>query len=98
MVLQPHSWTRGNPTDVYFVAEPPFRHGRVLLDIALVVIKGTILPRLQLICILDHFLIQAVQDGMVDYILQDDKTVTCKSPNCDFEIALAECAILDLGC
>lgn len=83
-------------TDEYLVAEPLLCHWRILLDISFVVVERTILPGLQLICILDHLFVQPVQDGMTDHVLQKDQSVTSEGSDGNFKIALAKGTIFQL--
>lgn len=85
-------------TGVDVTTEPVGRHGWILLNIAFVVVERAILPRLQLVCILDHFLIQTIQDGMLNHVFQNNKAIAGKGSNGNFEIALAKKATPELRC
>ena len=85
-------------TEINLVAKPLLSHGWILLNVAFVVIERAVLSRLQLICIFDHLLVQTIQDGVVDHVLQNDKTITSECSNRDFDITLIKDTTLCLGC
>lgn len=61
-----------------------------MLNIAFIVVEGTVLPCLQFECILDHFLVQPVQDCMINHVFQHHKAVSREHSNRDLKIALVE--------
>lgn len=73
--------------------EPLRGHGRVLLDVSLVVVEGAIFAGLEVVGVLHHFGVEFVEDGVVDHVLEDDDTVAGESADGDFEVGESELAI-----
>ena len=80
-----------------FISEPLSGHRRILLYISLVIVERTILPRLQLKCILHHLLVQLVENLMRDHIFDNHESIARDGSDGDLEITLEELTVFNFG-
>jgi hypothetical protein len=71
-----------------FVVEERLGEERILLDVAFVIVVGTIVLGLEGVSVGDHFNVQFIEAGMRDDILDHDKAVAVESANSDLKVHL----------
>lgn len=84
-------------TGVDGVVEPPRSHGRVLLDVSLVVVKGTVLAGLEVVGVLHHLGVELVEGAVGDHVFDDDEAVAGEGAEGDFEVGGGEASLVHFG-
>lgn len=84
-------------TGVDGVVEPLSGHGRVLLDIALVVVERAVFAGLEVVGVLHHFGVEFVEGAVGDHVFEDDEAVAGESADGDFEVGAGEMAVAYFG-
>ena len=84
-------------TGVDGVIEPLRGHGRVLLDVAFVVVEGAIFARLEVVGVLHHLGVEFVEGGVGDHVLEDDEAVAGEGAESDFEVGGGETSLVHFG-